>query len=133
MKQIIAVLLFCTVGLFYSCTETTTGPQTGYGPAPPNFYMKQNFPNPFVDTTTIDYGIPNTGGSNSEVSIRVYDRFQQEVRTIVFNYSHNPGTYKTKWDGKNNQGVVVPKGVYVIEMRGYTPQATIIRVVAIKN
>ncbi|MBI2428519.1 MAG: hypothetical protein HYV29_06960 [Ignavibacteriales bacterium] len=133
MRQIIIALLLVSIGLFFSCTETTTGPQIGYGPAPPNFYLKQNFPNPFTDTTAIDYGIPNTGGTNSEVSIRVYDRFQIEVRTIVFNYSHPPGTFQTKWDGKNSKGVVVPKGVYVIEMRGYSPQATIIRVVAVKN
>jgi hypothetical protein len=133
MKYSLVSILIAGMIIFSSCKETTTGPQTGYGPAPPEFYLKQNFPNPFTDTTVIDYGVPNTGGKLSEVSIKIYDRFQQEVRTIVFSSSHLPGTFKTKWDGKNSKGISVPKGAYIIEMRGYIPQATILQVIAVKN
>lgn len=133
MKYLIAIVIVISLLLFPTCTETTTGPQTGYGPAPPEFYLKQNYPNPFTDSTTIDYGVPNTGGSNSRVTIIIYDRFQQEVRIVVSNSSHPPGTFKTKWDGRSSKGGVVPKGMYIIEMRGYTPQATIKQVVAVKN
>lgn len=117
--------------LFTSCKYPTTGPQVGYGPAPPNFYLKQNFPNPFTDTTSVDYGIPTA--NNSQITITVYDRFQQEVRNLVYNNSHPPGVFVTKWDGKNSRGVKVPAGLYIIEMRGYTPQTTILRIVAIKK
>lgn len=133
MKHFSTSLIVIFLLFFPSCTETTTGPQTGYGPAPPEFYLKQNYPNPFTDSTTIDYGVPTTGGSYSKVTITIYDRFQQEVRIIVSNNSHPPGVFKTTWDGRNSKGIVVPKGVYIIEMRGYTPQATIKQVVAIKN
>ncbi len=113
--------------------ETTTGPQTGEGTPPPAFYLNQNFPNPFTDTTTIKFGVPSTGGYNSLVSVIVYDRFHQEIRTIVYNNSLAPGNYETKWDGKNAKGSGMPGGMYIIELRGYTPQTTIIRISVLKK
>jgi hypothetical protein len=116
-----------------SCKEPITGPQVGTGPIPPAFFLNQNYPNPFIDTTTITYGIPSTGGSNSSVTIIVYDLFRKEMRTLVNNYSHPPGTFQTKWDGLDSRGITVPSGLYIIELRGYTPQATIFYITAIKE
>jgi hypothetical protein len=127
---IIAILLLLVLG---SCRGTTTGPQVGSGPIPTAFFLNQNYPNPFKDTTTLVYGIPSTGGSNSLVTIVVYDLFKKDLRTLVSNYSHPPGTFTTKWDGLDTKGIKVPSGLYVIEMQGYTPQTTILFITAIKE
>ncbi len=120
--------------LFSSCNiEPTTGPQTSIGTPPPDFFLKQNFPNPFTDTTTIEYGIPVTGGSASNVTIIVYDPLQEPVRTLVSNSTHPAGVFRTKWDGGNKRGIQVPSGTYTIEMQGLSPQTVIIRVLAIKK
>jgi len=130
----LCICIFAGSLIIISCKGTTVGPQVGNGPAPPSFYLKQNFPNPFIDTTTIEYGVPITGGSNSFVSIIVYDRFQQQIRDLVKNNSHSPGSgFLTKWDGKNSKGGSAASGIYIIEMYGYTPQTTILRITAIKK
>lgn len=119
--------------LIAGCTNPTTGPQTASGPPPATFYMNQNFPNPFTDTTSVEYGVPSAGGVASRVTVIVYDRFQQEIRTIVFNNSHPAGLFFAKWDGLDNRGTSVSPGIYIIELRGYTPQTTIIQVTALKR
>ncbi len=133
MKNFFLFSLCSSFFLFLSCNiDPTTGPQIGNGTAPPAFYLKQNYPNPFSDTTTIDYGVPATGGSNSFVSVIVYDNFQQEVRVLASG-NMAPNNYSTKWDGENKRGIQVPSGTYTIEMKGLSPQTVIIRVLAIKK
>lgn len=128
------ICIFVGFLIHFSCNEPITGPQVSSGPAPPDFYLKQNFPNPFKDTTTIEYGVPITGGSNSLVTIKVYDQFQQEIRTLVNNRYHPAGSnFLTKWNGQDVKAVSVPSGLYIIEMRGYTPQTSILRITAIKK
>lgn len=130
----LSLFIFSTVFLFGSCIgEPVTGPQTSNGTPPADFYLKQNYPNPFTDTTSIDYGVPLSGGSSSTVSIIVYDQLNEPVRTLVNNSRHNAGQFTTKWTGNNSRGIQAPAGVYTIEMIGYTPQTTIIRIVAVKK
>ncbi len=129
-----SLLIFSITLLFGSCVgETTTGPQTSIGTPPPDFFLKQNFPNPFADTTTVEYGVPSSGGSSSTVSIIVYDQMEQPVRTLVSNSNHSAGVFRTKWAGNNIKGIQAPAGTYTIEMTGYTPQSSIIRIIALKK
>jgi hypothetical protein len=130
LVQVCAILILLVL---VSCKGPTTGPQVGSGPIPPTFFLKQNYPNPFKDTTTIEYGIPSTGGSNSLVTVIVYDLFRKEMRTLVNNYYHPPGTFQTKWDGLDSKGITVPSGLYIIEMQGFTPQTTILYITVIKE
>lgn len=125
---------FAILFIFGSCiNEPTTGPQTSIGTPPADFFMDQNYPNPFSDTTKIRFGVPNSGGSSSNVSIIVYDGLMSPVRTLVSNTSHPAGVFEAKWSGNNAKGVQVPAGTYTIEMKGYVPQATIIRILAIRK
>lgn len=128
------LLSFSVLFLFGSCiNEPTTGPQSSIGTPPPDFFMEQNYPNPFKDTTVVKFGVPVSGGSSSSVSIVVYDGLMEPVRTLVSNSSHPAGVFLARWSGINSRGVQVPAGTYTIEMKGYIPQATIIRVLAIKK
>jgi hypothetical protein len=125
---------FSVMVLFGSCIgEQLTGPQTSLGAPPADFYLRQNYPNPFTDTTTIEYGVPSTGGSASNVSIIVYDPLLEPIRTLVNNSTHPAGQFKTKWDGANKRGIQVPAGTYSIEMQGFSPQTVILRIIAIKK
>ncbi|MBS1517003.1 MAG: T9SS type A sorting domain-containing protein [Bacteroidetes bacterium] len=81
---------------------------------PENFYLRQNFPNPFNPSTTIGYEIP----ADSKVSIKVFDITGKEVTTLVNELEHagyhsvemnaselTSGIYLYKievQDGKNN-------------------------------
>ncbi|MBW7886836.1 MAG: hypothetical protein H3C35_00570 [Bacteroidetes bacterium] len=129
-----SLLLAAGISFFLlSCNEVTTGPQSGTGTAPPAFYLNQNYPNPFTDTTTIEYGVPSSGGSSSLVSVIVYNQFQERIQNLVYNTSHTAGSFKTKWFGDDTRGNKVPPGIYIIELKGYSPQAVVLRITAIKK
>ncbi len=49
------------------------------GIAPKEFYLAQNFPNPFNPTTTITFSIPKT----SYVTVRVFDMLGRDVATLA--------------------------------------------------
>ena len=69
------------------------------------------YPNPFTESTTIKYLIPE----NSFVSIKVYDRHGGFVSTLVAK-TQNKGEYEINWNGKNHQGKPVKEGIYYISL-----------------
>jgi hypothetical protein len=78
---------------------------------PSTYAMKQNFPNPFNPTTTIEYSIPTTGN----VSLGVYNVAGQKIRTLV-NDTQAASFYKVVWDGRNDNGMTVGTGTYFYKL-----------------
>ncbi len=74
--------------------ERTTNPIT---PEPMDTYN---------DFTTFKF--PNIRSGHLEKKIFVYDRFNHLVRTI-----ESPTSGEWRWDGKDDDGKVVPQGVYI--------------------
>lgn len=127
MRQLLVA--FTLTLLFSTCTLDEVGPN-GNGTPPPEFYLKQNYPNPFTDTTTVEFGFPS--GASSSVSVIVYDGMLNPIRTL-YSKTAVPGNYSTKWDGKNAQGIQMPAGSYIIELKGSVPQTTILDIQAVKK
>jgi hypothetical protein len=65
-------------------------------------------PNPFRESTSIAYSVPNSGG---HVDIRIYDVAGREVRTLV-SEDMAAGSGVAVWDGLDNEGRSVATGVY---------------------
>lgn len=82
------------------------GVQESGNNVPENFYLSQNFPNPFNPSTKIRFALPN----NSFIKIIVYDIIGNEVGTIV-DKQLNAGTYETDFDGTN-----LSSGVYYYKL-----------------
>jgi len=61
------------------------------GVTPADYYLKQNYPNPFSNTTTIELALPE----RSHVSIKLYDVRGREVATI-FNGSARVGILRVE-------------------------------------
>jgi len=74
--------------------------------------LHPNYPNPFNPETTIKYEISKT----CDVRIRIYNLLGKEVRNLV-NEKKSPGAYKMKWDGRNNHGIKVSSGIFILEMQ----------------
>ncbi len=73
----------------------------------PFFYLNQNFPNPFNQSTTISYGVY----SETELKISIIDNYGNEI--IIVNDRHLPGQYELKLSRKElNLG----QGFYIIKM-----------------
>jgi len=75
---------------------------------PTEYYLDQNFPNPFNMQTIIQYGVPQ----KTMGRIAIYNILGQKVKTFELG-EVNPGRYKIQWDGRNNYGNIVSSGVYI--------------------
>jgi hypothetical protein len=80
---------------------------------PAAYELGQNYPNPFNPVTTIRYGVPVAG----RVLLDVYDIAGRRIRTLV-DGDTPAGYHSVEWDGRNDAGVGVASGVYMMVMRG---------------
>ena len=71
--------------------------------------VSPSFPNPFNAATTISYRLPRTRA----VRLVIYDLLGQKVRTLL-DGSAAPGTHCARWDGRDDRGVEVGSGVYIL-------------------
>ncbi len=72
--------------------------------------LLQNYPNPFLASTSIRYRIPETS-EYVGVALRVYDMNGRVVRTLV-NGEQPPGLHELRWDGRDDRGLKVASGIY---------------------
>lgn len=71
-----------------------------------DFYLQQNFPNPFNPTTTIKYSIPEDGF----VKLVVYNMLGEEVATVI-NTEQKAGNYEVNFKATN-----LSSGVYIYRL-----------------
>jgi parallel beta-helix repeat protein len=69
-------------------------------------------PNPFNLTTSISYSIAEP----DRVEIQIFDILGREVRTLINNHQ-DVGLYSIYWNGKNNQGLELPSGIYIFTFK----------------
>jgi len=74
-----------------------------------DFVLKQNYPNPFNPTTTIAFKI-NLSGFH-KVRLDIFDATGRLVGTL-YNGLLERGSYKFKWNARNNMGRDVASGLY---------------------
>ncbi len=74
---------------------------------PKDYFLYQNFPNPFNLKTQIKFDIPEY----SSVKIIVWNMLGQKVRELV-NGILDPNRYTITWDGTDDSGANVASGVY---------------------
>jgi hypothetical protein len=74
---------------------------------PKEFYLVQNYPNPFKDKTTIKYCV----AYRTNVKLTVYDP-EGEVLKILVDEEKKPGTYEMEFYAAN-----LPAGVYFYQLR----------------
>lgn len=82
------------------------------GTVPKDFCLRQNFPNPFNPTTRISYDL----ALGSQVSLKIYNSLGQLVKTLVDSHQ-NAGAYLVKWEGLDNDGNILPAGIYFVKLQ----------------
>jgi hypothetical protein len=79
---------------------------------PTQYYLYQNFPNPFNPNTEIKFDLPEA----VKVQLSVFNILGQHVTTLV-NEVRPAGAYRVIWDSKNAGGSSVASGVYVYQLK----------------
>ncbi len=74
--------------------------------------LRQNWPNPFNQATTISFSVP---GGSRDAQVAIYTVSGQVLKTLV---SGNVGSSETSvmWDGKDTRGASVAPGVYFCKL-----------------
>jgi len=97
----------------YGTAEGETGMDDDLNAQVPlKFELQQNFPNPFNLETKICFQIKE----KSHVILKIYNITGIEILTLV-NQTKPAGKYTVSWGGTNQQGQIVPSGVYVCHLR----------------
>ncbi|MGB5529333.1 MAG: FlgD immunoglobulin-like domain containing protein, partial [Ignavibacteriaceae bacterium] len=78
---------------------------------PVEFKLYSNYPNPFNPNTKIRFDLPEY----SKVSVKIYNTLGKEIKLLLDN-NLPAGEYTTQWDGKDDEGNILPGGVYFIQM-----------------
>ncbi len=84
-----------------------------------NDELKQNFPNPFSESTAIKFELKQP----SKVSLLVLNSFGEVVKTLE-NNKLSAGSYSYEWDGTNQNGTRVAAGMYLYQLRSGNSQQT---------
>lgn len=78
---------------------------------PNQFELFPNYPNPFNGRTTISFNLYQ----DSHISVVIYNILGNQIKVLT-NSNFTMGKYNFDWDGKNEIGMNVPSGLYVIRI-----------------
>ncbi len=93
--------------------SSKTAVSVAASPAPPtDFRLAQNYPNPFNPDTRIEYelAVPD------DIELSIFNLLGERVRTL-FKGGREAGSHLALWDGRNEQGVALPSGIYVYRLK----------------
>ena len=74
---------------------------------PANFYLEQNFPNPFNPNTTIRFSLPGSGN----VKLEIFNILGEKVQTLLKEF-YNAGIHEIEFDAGN-----LPSGIYFYQLQ----------------
>jgi len=86
--------------------NVTSIEETQAANVPLSFKLKQNFPNPFNPSTSLEYSLPTSG----KVKLTIFNALGQEIATLV-NGSRSAGQYMVNWNAAD-----MPSGLYIYRL-----------------
>jgi CotH kinase protein/Chitobiase/beta-hexosaminidase C-terminal domain/Lamin Tail Domain/FlgD Ig-like domain len=84
-----------------------------------NDELKQNYPNPFSENTTIEFQT----SQSTNASLMIINVLGQVVKTLA-NQNLEPGFHSYDWDGTDQNGTPVKGGLYFYQLRTEISQLT---------
>jgi hypothetical protein len=79
---------------------------------PTVFALDRALPTPFTGTTTIRFSIPR----RSQTNVSIYSATGTRIRVLSAPRPLTPGYYSLTWDGRDDRGMTVSRGVYYCRM-----------------
>ena len=78
---------------------------------PVSYLMTSNYPNPFNSQTKIVYQLPG----QTHVKVRIVNMAGETIKTLA-DAIERAGTHEITWNGKSDQKMEVPSGLYVYQV-----------------
>jgi hypothetical protein len=88
---------------------------------PDDFYLAQNYPNPFPQSGSAFADNPETTirfelRQPTEISLAIFNTVGQQVRLLVSPQRFETGGHQLLWDGRGQSGNGLPSGVYFLRL-----------------
>lgn len=80
--------------------------------APEQFQLYPNYPNPFRDSTTLQYRL----AVSAEVTLKIFDVEGRLVKVLHEKAERAPNHYNLVWDGRDGSGNAVASGSYLVQL-----------------
>ncbi len=80
------------------------------------FRLYPPYPNPFNPQTTIRFDIPPGSNTQGMVRILIYNALGRQVREL-YRGAAAAGSYRLSWDGKDQNDLEQPAGIYFVTMK----------------
>nr|MBN2278142.1 T9SS type A sorting domain-containing protein [candidate division Zixibacteria bacterium] len=77
------------------------------GLLPTEYALRQNFPNPFNASTSIEFDLPKAG----QIELMIYNALGRKVRSLI-NSGYEAGRHSIIWDGNDQSGRPAASGIY---------------------
>jgi len=93
---------------------------------PIDYALSPNFPNPFQETTTIPFDLPEA----ESVRLEVYNALGARVAVLLDGEERAAGRHVVHWDGRTRAGMPAASGLYVLRLSAgsFTETRTMVRV-----
>ena len=93
---------------------------------PETFSVRQNYPNPFTHSTTIEYSIPEPGS----LSVKVYDVLGRLVQVLAEG-NHEAGLHQVVWDASNPEEPVTA-GMYIVRIQTRSGEVRALKIIRVE-
>jgi hypothetical protein len=103
-------LSFSEIRNLYDIVSFVNDPSVKY--IPDQTILFQNYPNPFNSQTVISFQIKTA----TKVKLEFYDILGKKIQTLVDDFK-STGYYSESWDGKDENGLQVPTGIYFYRLK----------------
>lgn len=79
-----------------------------------NYVQEMVYPNPFSQTTSIEFSLTET----DKINLEIYSLAGQKIRSLLADATINDGTYVVQWDGLDQSANRVNPGTYIYRFIG---------------
>jgi hypothetical protein len=103
-------------GLFYVVANgsfATAVSGSVSNPRPIRFLLKPSYPNPFAQETRTEFTL--VGNTTQKIVAMIFDLTGRTIRNWQFDFQKNK--LEIVWDGRDQQGQLVPNGLYFLNVR----------------
>ncbi len=105
-------IIHCGEGVYITLSSDTTSSVSALKLVLFDFHLSQNFPNPFNSLTSMNL----ESNENGIIRISVYNILGEEVR-LLEDKSFTKGNHILEWDGKSEEMLDLPSGIYIIQAK----------------